>query len=129
MVSVVAGGGDNAAGAVGMGMYRLDKPCCRWEHLEFFSVSDGFTANPAAASQFWTCYSKYLAYYVGDLECRQLYRLGHEAHGFFECARGISTMESHQGRFHSVTFLPYLSGERTPHNDPNAKGVFTGHDP
>jgi xylulokinase len=26
----------------------------------------------------------------------------------------------------SVIFLPYLSGERTPHNDPHAKGVFFG---
>jgi xylulokinase len=26
-------------------------------------------------------------------------------------------------------FLPYLSGERTPHNDPNARGVFFGLDP
>jgi xylulokinase len=26
-----------------------------------------------------------------------------------------------------VTFLPYLSGERTPHNDPNATGVVFGH--
>ena len=25
-------------------------------------------------------------------------------------------------------FLPYLSGERTPHNDPHAKGVFFGLD-
>ena len=25
-----------------------------------------------------------------------------------------------------VTFLPYLSGERTPHNDPSARGVFVG---
>ncbi|XAW88653.1 FGGY-family carbohydrate kinase [Vibrio sp. CDRSL-10 TSBA] len=25
-----------------------------------------------------------------------------------------------------VIFLPYLSGERTPHNNPNAKGVFFG---
>ncbi len=25
-----------------------------------------------------------------------------------------------------VTFLPYLSGERTPHNDPGARGVFAG---
>lgn len=25
-----------------------------------------------------------------------------------------------------VTFLPYLSGERTPHNDPGACGVFSG---
>ena len=26
----------------------------------------------------------------------------------------------------SLVFLPYLSGERTPHNDPDAKGVFFG---
>lgn len=26
----------------------------------------------------------------------------------------------------SVTFLPYLSGERTPHNDAKVRGVFTG---
>ena len=26
----------------------------------------------------------------------------------------------------SVTFLPYLSGERTPHNDAGIRGVFTG---
>ena len=25
-----------------------------------------------------------------------------------------------------LTFLPYLSGERTPHNDPSARGVFIG---
>jgi xylulokinase len=25
-----------------------------------------------------------------------------------------------------VWFLPYLSGERTPHNNPEAKGVFFG---
>ena len=28
----------------------------------------------------------------------------------------------------SVIFLPYLTGERTPHNNPNAKGVFFGLD-
>jgi xylulokinase len=27
-----------------------------------------------------------------------------------------------------VLFLPYLSGERTPHNDPHARGVFAGVD-
>ncbi|HSK41833.1 MAG TPA: FGGY-family carbohydrate kinase, partial [Arenibaculum sp.] len=26
----------------------------------------------------------------------------------------------------ALVFLPYLSGERTPHNDPDAKGVFFG---
>jgi xylulokinase len=29
----------------------------------------------------------------------------------------------------AVLFLPYLSGERTPHNDPDARGVFFGMDP
>jgi len=28
-----------------------------------------------------------------------------------------------------VTFLPYLAGERTPHDDPNARGVLVGLDP
>jgi xylulokinase len=28
-----------------------------------------------------------------------------------------------------LLFLPYLSGERTPHNDPDARGVFFGMDP
>jgi xylulokinase len=28
-----------------------------------------------------------------------------------------------------VLFLPYLAGERTPHNDPLARGVFYGLDP
>jgi xylulokinase len=27
-----------------------------------------------------------------------------------------------------ITFLPYLSGERTPHNDPAARGIFAGLD-
>lgn len=27
---------------------------------------------------------------------------------------------------HGVLFLPYLSGERTPHNNPGARGTFTG---
>ena len=46
--------------------------------------------------------------------------------GFSSVPAAFQALESHQGPFHSVTFLPYLSGERTPHNDPNAKGVFWG---
>jgi xylulokinase len=33
------------------------------------------------------------------------------------------------GKPSPVVFLPYLAGERTPHNDPNAKGVFFGLTP
>jgi xylulokinase len=38
----------------------------------------------------------------------------------------LAEVERGFGRDSSVIFLPYLSGERTPHNDPNAKGVFFG---
>jgi xylulokinase len=31
-----------------------------------------------------------------------------------------------EARRRAPLFLPYLSGERTPHNDPHAKGVFFG---
>ncbi|MBM4112785.1 MAG: xylulokinase [Phycisphaerae bacterium] len=38
------------------------------------------------------------------------------------CAEAASVPEGCDG----VTFLPYLSGERTPHPDPHARGVFAG---
>ncbi len=38
----------------------------------------------------------------------------------------LGEIEASPGRPGSLLFLPYLSGERTPHNDPNAQGVFFG---
>jgi xylulokinase len=38
----------------------------------------------------------------------------------------ISSLESSPLKPGEVMFLPYLSGERTPHNNPNAQGVFFG---
>ena len=38
----------------------------------------------------------------------------------------IKAIEARQPSPSDVMFLPYLSGERTPHNDPLAKGVFSG---
>jgi len=38
----------------------------------------------------------------------------------YEAAAAAKTPSS------GAIFLPYLSGERTPHNDPNAKGAFFG---
>lgn len=38
----------------------------------------------------------------------------------------IAAAESANDNADPVWFLPYLSGERTPHNNPQAKGVFFG---
>ncbi|MGR5502478.1 FGGY-family carbohydrate kinase [Vibrio sp. DNB22_10_4] len=38
----------------------------------------------------------------------------------------IEQVEQSADKESEVVFLPYLSGERTPHNNPDAKGVFFG---
>ena len=38
----------------------------------------------------------------------------------------VNTLPSKIERASDVQFLPYLSGERTPHNDANARGAFVG---
>jgi xylulokinase len=40
----------------------------------------------------------------------------------------LDVAEAHYGAPSRVLFLPYLSGERTPHDDPHARGVFAGLD-
>jgi xylulokinase len=41
----------------------------------------------------------------------------------------VETERSFTGEPSPVTFLPYLSGERTPHNNPHARGVLFGLTP
>jgi xylulokinase len=38
----------------------------------------------------------------------------------------LARIEARGGGPSPVTFLPYLSGERTPHNDPDVRGAFVG---
>lgn len=128
VVPIVAGGGDNAAGAVGMGVVSEGQTMLSLGTSGvIFSVSDGFTANPAAAlhsfghalPNTWHTMSVILS----AASCMDWVA---KLTGFSSVPAAFQALENHQGPFHSVTFLPYLSGERTPHNDPNAKGVFWG---
>ena len=41
----------------------------------------------------------------------------------------IDEVEAARPTHDGACFLPYLAGERTPHNDPHARGVFFGMDP
>jgi xylulokinase len=41
----------------------------------------------------------------------------------------LSAVAGRASRPAGILFLPYLTGERTPHNNPNARGVFFGLDP
>lgn len=133
-VPVAAGGGDNAAGAVGMGVIHKEQTMLSLGTSGvIFSVSDGFTANPEVAlhsfghvlPNTWHTMSVILS----AASCVDwVVRLT----GFSSVAAAFQAVENQYQKgkrishYSSVQFLPYLSGERTPHNDPNAKGVFYG---
>jgi xylulokinase len=48
--------------------------------------------------------------------------------GFASVADALTAAARYSGSDAVPLFLPYLSGERTPHNDPHARGVFFGLD-
>lgn len=129
VVPVVAGAGDNAAGAIGMGIISAKQTMMSLGTSGvIFSVSDGFVANPAMAlhsfghaiSATWHSMSVMLS----AASCLQWVT---ELTQFNSVQEALQAAEK-RAKEHtsSVVFLPYLSGERTPHNDPNAKGVFWG---
>lgn len=126
-VKIIIGGGDQAVAAVGGGVvgnsacsvslgtsgvvyantdqFRVD----RENRLHSFCNANGkfhvmgVTLAAAASLKWW----------IEDINCSKDYDL------FIEEAKN-SSIES------DVYFLPYLMGERTPHNDPFAKSIFMG---
>ena len=127
-VTVVAGAGDNAAAAVGTGCLKEGQcnlslgtsgtvflPC---EHFRMDPVNAthafchsagnfhlmGCMLSAASCLKWWTEEVCKTADYAGLQQEIDPERLGRN----------------------SVFFLPYLMGERAPHNDPHARGTFIG---
>jgi xylulokinase len=106
-VPVVAGGGDNAAGAVGVGMADAGQAMLSLGTSGvYFAVSEGYRSNPQSAVHSF---------------CHALPGKWHLMSVMLSAASCLDWAAKL-----TVWFLPYLSGERTPHNNPNAKGVFFG---
>ena len=125
-VRVIAGAGDNAAGAVGTG--TLEHGMC--------SVSLGTSGTVFIATD---------AFAVDDANAMHSFAHANGKYHFLGCMlsaasankwwmdeiigtkdypkeqEGINKLGDNQ-----VFFLPYLMGERTPHNNPNARGTFVG---
>ena len=127
-VPVIAGGGDNAAGAVGVGLYQAGQAMLSLGTSGvYFAVSDGFLSNPEQAvhsfchalPQTWHLMSVMLsAASCLDWVCRLT--------GCDSVPALLQQVEQAPPAASPVWFLPYLSGERTPHNNPNATGTFFG---
>jgi xylulokinase len=127
-VPVAAGGGDNAAGAVGSGVIGDGDGFLSLGTSGVVFVADNkFRPNPDGAVHTF---------------CHALPDLWHEMSvmlsaasavdwvaqvtGFASPADLYAAAEIRNQPAATEIFLPYLSGERTPHNDPYAKGMFFG---
>ncbi|CAI1720383.1 xylulokinase [Serratia plymuthica] len=127
-VPVVAGGGDNAAGAIGVGLYQAGQAMLSLGTSGvYFAVSDGFLSNPASAVHSF-CHALPDTWHLMSVTL--------SAASCLDWVCKLTNVDSVTTLLRNVEqappaeaplwFLPYLSGERTPHNNPNAKGAFWG---
>lgn len=127
-VAVIAGGGDNAAGAVGVGITQPGQAMLSLGTSGvYFAVSDGFVSNPELALHSF-CHALPQTWHTMSVILSAASCLSWVAQltGFEDVGEMISEVADKADESSQVVFLPYLSGERTPHNNPNAKGVFFG---
>ena len=127
-VPVVAGAGDNAAGAIGVGIIQPKQAMLSLGTSGvYFAVSDGFKANPESALHSF-CHALPKKWHSMSviLSAASCLNWVSELTGESSVSELISKVEAGVDITSEVIFLPYLSGERTPHNNPNAKGVFFG---
>ncbi|SEQ01680.1 xylulokinase [Faunimonas pinastri] len=127
-VPVVAGAGDAAAGAIGIGaVSEGDAFISLGTSAQYFLVTESYRPRP----------ENLLHTFAHGLPGRwfQMAALLNGASCLAFAARlvGESDIGRLMGRLEAIVppatdllFLPYLSGERTPHNDPHARGVFFG---
>ena len=128
---VVAGGaGDNAASAVGMGITAADDAFVSLGTSGvFFVASDACRPNPSQGLHTF-CHAlpgrwHQMGVMLSAASCLGwATRLMHSA----DEAALLDEVEAAgpAARTAAPLFLPYLSGERTPHNDPDASGVWFG---
>lgn len=125
-VPIIAGGGDNAAGAIGVGVYQPGQGMLSLGTSGvYFVVSEKFLQNSDnavhsfchALPQTWHLMSVILsAASCLDWACQLT--------GISDVGAMFKEIEQHAHSDSSLLFLPYLSGERTPYNNADAKGVF-----
>ena len=125
-VPVAAGGGDNAAGAVGVGVIdEGDALLSLGTSGVLFVATRDFRPNPARAMHAF-CHAvpdtwHQMAVHLSAASCIDwVARLA----GLAGPADVFALAEAARVAAGPELFLPYLSGERTPHNDPHVRGAF-----
>jgi xylulokinase len=126
---VMAGGGDQAAGAVGMGAVR---PGIVAVTLGTSGVVFAATEKPLVEPEgrlHAFCHAlpgtwHFMGVMLSAAGSLQWYRDALAPHEGFDAL--MAEAAGAPAGCESLLFLPYLSGERTPHPDPLARGAFVG---
>ena len=134
-IPVAAGAGDQAAGALGVG---VDRPPPAPVSVVLgtsgvvFAAADAFAADPQArvhafchaVPDGWHSMGVMLSA-AGSLRWLAD-ALAAPGSGGADIAALAEEARAWEPGVEGLTFLPYLAGERTPHADPDARGAFSG---
>lgn len=129
-IPIAGGAGDNAASAVGMGLIGAGQGFVSiGTSGVIFIGGERFEPKPAAAVHAfchalpgrWHQMSVMLSASSAVDWAARCFGLG-DAPALLAAAASLDA----DGRRRAPLFLPYLSGERSPHNDPRAQGVLFG---
>jgi xylulokinase len=127
-VPVAGGGGDNAAGAIGIGVIAPgDAFLSLGTSGVLFLVTPKFLPNPArAVHAFCHCLPGLWHQMSVMLSAASCVDWAAKLTSSPSAAELLTKVEARSRLDGSEIFLPYLSGERTPHNDPHARGALFG---
>jgi len=127
-IPVVAGASDNAAGALGAGVFRAgDAMLSLGTSGVVFVATREFVANPGQAVHSF-CHALPKTWHLMSVMLSAASCLDFTASLLGEPDVERLLVEAEARGLHASTplFLPYLNGERTPHNNPHAQAVFFG---
>ncbi|MEO8900390.1 MAG: xylulokinase [Polyangiaceae bacterium] len=127
-VPIAAGGGDNAAGAVGVGIVRQGQAMLSLGTSGvYFAVCDSYRARPEQAVHSF-CHALPNTWHLMSVMLSAASCLDFCAGltGYADVGAMLADAERAGLHREGPLFLPYLNGERTPHNDVHAAGAFSG---
>jgi xylulokinase len=128
VVVVAAGAGDNAASAAGMGVVSAGEAFLSLGTSGvLFVATEQFLPNPdQAAHAFCHCLPQRWHQMAVILSAASALDWFSSVNRGAQVTELVAAAQSRGLQRTSPFFLPYLSGERTPHNDPHSRGVFFG---
>jgi xylulokinase len=125
---VAAGGGDNAAAAVGNGIVREGLASCSiGTSGVLFAHSDTLSPDPSGRLHAFCHAVPYRYHLMGvTLAAGGALRWWRDLVGRGDYDQLSNLASQAPPGAEGLVFLPYLTGERTPHLDPRARGAFFG---